>query len=321
MPFCNPLKQGFPRRACRAPRQANPCGGFIHDQFIEAVCPTGTQFLDPMGIGLETQALWPGQSPHPRVVRSPVRPVAPAGRSPAARAGAGARSEISAPLKGSFSRRGRHPVPREYHLRSTRRADAGKPSLCPPDPGTGLGVDGGDRGAPDYALCAGGRARLWTFTARASCSMHGGSGLLSSTRMITCISAPPNSGAISRPSRSYISAPRGSCPVPAQPGLRRAVPGDLRAPGRSARSMPRLTSTPPISWTSTWRLPFATRGRSPRSSMVESLDGALCTRLGERALRRRPPEGCAREVDHAAKINGARERRPSAGAWRAITSG
>ncbi len=113
MPFCNPLKQGFPRRACRAPRQANPCGGFIHDQFIEAVCPTGTQFLDPMGIGLETQALWPGQSPHPRVVRSPVRPVAPAGRSPAARAGAGARSEISAPLAGSFYRRGTHLVPRE----------------------------------------------------------------------------------------------------------------------------------------------------------------------------------------------------------------
>ena len=101
-PFISPLEQGFPRRACRAPRQANACGGFIHDQIIETVCPTATQYLDPVGIGLETQALWPGQSPHPRVVRSPVRPVAPAGRSPAARAGAGTRSEISAPLAGSF---------------------------------------------------------------------------------------------------------------------------------------------------------------------------------------------------------------------------
>ena len=127
----NPLEQGFPRRACRARRQANACGGFLHDQIIEAVCATGIQYLDPVGIGLETQALWPGQSPHPRVVRSPVRPVAPAGRSPAARAGAGARSEIPAPLTGVFTE-GSHIPSRGYRWgsRTTVRNTSGSWPFC-----------------------------------------------------------------------------------------------------------------------------------------------------------------------------------------------
>jgi hypothetical protein len=61
MPLYNPSQQRVPGRACRVARQANACGGFVHDQIIEAVCPTGTQYLDPVGIGLETQALWPRQ--------------------------------------------------------------------------------------------------------------------------------------------------------------------------------------------------------------------------------------------------------------------
>jgi hypothetical protein len=61
MPFYKPIKAGLSSARMSRTPASERLRRVIHDQNIDAVCPTGTQYLDPVGIGLETQALWPGQ--------------------------------------------------------------------------------------------------------------------------------------------------------------------------------------------------------------------------------------------------------------------
>ena len=112
---------------------------------------------------------------------------------------------------------------------------------------------GGEKSGPGSSQVYGGIVRI----DRQACPWRHGPGVLERVS--------------SRPLGSYIRRTR---PTPCALVTRALPSRSWRswAPGPSDRSMPRLTSTRPISWISTWRLPIATRGSSPRSSMVGSLE-------------------------------------------------